>query len=147
MSEDESTDPSAEEQTTVRDRTIDRVSPGFFHKIVGEYVDDDRLTGGEARLEIDGERTRRVVVGESVADLDETAYVRAELAELIDVLEAGDRLLEQPLELEVPVEDRERVVEEVTEEGTVTVLFNPEGVQSLLQEMAAWLAEDDERES
>lgn len=142
MTADDTSDDGVEEEAVLLERPVDRVNPAFFRDIVDEYVAEDRLTGGVARLEIDGENERRFVVAEELPELSDDAYLAAELAELVDVLERDDELLDRPLELSIPVADAERVVEEAESEETVTVLFEPAGVRTLLEGLLTELETD-----
>lgn len=143
MTEDD-TRSESEEEAVLLERPVDRVNPEFFRDIVDEYVAEDRLTGGVARIEVDGEDSRRFVVADELPELSDDAYLAAELAELIDVLDRDEELLDRPVELSVPVADAERVVEEAETEETVTVLFEPTGVRALLDGLLTELETDED---
>lgn len=138
-------DPETYGTTELLDRPVDRVTPAFFRDIVSEYVEADRLDRGIARLTVDGDRERCFVVADGLAEVSDAAYAEAEIAEVIAVLESDGGLLEQPLELSVPVGDEERVIEEVTETGTVSVFLQPEGLVTILQNLLAALEDGSER--
>lgn len=137
MTEDESDvlDPETYGETELLDRPVDRVTPSFFRDVIEEYVETDRLDRGIARFEIDGDRERCFVVADALADLDEAAYAKAEIAELIAILDADPGILEQSMELAVPVADEDRVREEVAEQGTVTVVLEPAGLRTILENL------------
>jgi hypothetical protein len=139
-------EPADGEDAVLLERPVDRVNAAFFRDIVDEYVEHDRLQRGYARLELDDEdRERRLVVEDDIPELSDTAYTEAQLAETIDVLGRDDAPVEGAIELPIPVGDPERVRDEVEEDGTVTVFFEPEGVRALLEELLAVLrAENDE---
>lgn len=131
------------EDAVLLERPVDRVTTDFFRDIVDEYVAEDRLQRGYARFDVDDEdRERRFVVEDDLPELSDTAYVEAEVRELVDVLDRDEDVLDQPVELSIPVGDADRVREEVEEDGTVTVLFQPEGVQTLLEQLLAGLDAD-----
>lgn len=125
------------------ERPIDQVTPSFFRSIVEGYVDEDRLDGGVARLTVDGDRERRFAIGNDLPEMSDTAYLEATLRELTDVLAAQEDQLDQPVELSIPVADTERVLTEVEDEGTVTVLFQPQGIETLLDQLLADLRDGD----
>ncbi|MHB9288184.1 hypothetical protein ACKVMT_14240 [Halobacteriales archaeon Cl-PHB] len=144
MSQDDTaTDDSLEtDEVTLVERPIDRVNPEFFRDIVDEYDQRGELHRGFARLDVE-DKTRRFAIADELTELSDGAYVAGEIAELVDVFEKDDEVLDEPVELVIPVADEERVIEEAAEEGTVTVMFEPAGVQTLLEQLLAALAAED----
>lgn len=120
----------------------DRMTTDFFEDVLAEYLAEDRIESGVVRVDLDDGRTRRVVVDDDTESLGSHEYVRRELEETIDLLEANDDLLEHPIELSIPVDDEERVIEEA-EDGAVTTWFQPEGIVELLDHLRVALEEAD----
>lgn len=114
----------------------------FFENVLTEYLEDERIEGGVVRLDLDDGSTRRVVIDDDTESLVAHEYVKQELEEVIHLMEVNEDLLDQPIELSIPVGDEERVVEEARE-GAVTTWFEPEGIKTVLEHLQAMLETGD----
>lgn len=121
----------------------DQMTTDFFEDVLAEYLADDRLEGGVVRLELDDGRSRRIVVDDDTESLDPYEYLKRELAETIYLIEENEELLDEPVELSIPVGDADRVVEEAERDEAVTTLFQTSGIKMLLEHLQ--LALDGER--
>lgn len=115
----------------------DRMSTDFFENVLAAYLEEDRIDSGVMRLELDDGRTRRLVVDDDTESLDTHEYVKRELEEVIYLIEANEDLLDEPVELSIPVGDVDRVVEEAEEDEAVTTLFQASGVKTILEHLHA----------
>lgn len=113
----------------------DQMTTDFFRNVLETYLEEDRIESGVLRLELADGQTRRIVVEDDTASLDPYEYVLRELEETIHLIEENEDLLDDPIELSVPVGDTERVIEEVTEEETVTTLFRTSGITTILEHL------------
>lgn len=128
-----------EDDDLALDRPVDRVTPTHFREILSAYADDERIEGGVCRFELDDGTERRLVIAEDIPSLDDDAYAKLEIGELIGLFEDTEDLLDRPIELSIPVADTERVVTQAEEEGEVTVWFEPEGIKTLLEQLLVGL--------
>jgi hypothetical protein len=117
----------------------DKMTTDFLEDVLLAYLEEDRIESGVLRLDLEDGRTRRIVVDDETASLDPYEYVLRELAEVIALIDENEDLLEEPVNLTIPVGDTEQVVEEATEDGTVTTLFRPEGITTVLEHLQASL--------
>lgn len=115
----------------------DQMTTDFFENVLTGYLEDDRIESGVVRLELDDGRTRRVVVDDETESLDPHEYLKRELAEVSYLLAEHEELLDEPIELSIPVADADRVVDEAEEEGAVSTLFQTGGIQTLLEQLQA----------
>lgn len=115
----------------------DQMTTDFFENVLTQYLADDRIESGVVRLELDDGRTRRVVVDDDTESLDPHEYLQRELAEVSYLIEANEELLDEPLELSIPVADADRVVEEAQQEEAVSTLFQATGIRTLLEQLQA----------
>lgn len=130
----------------------DQMTTEFFDNVLSKYLEEDRLESGVLRLELDDGKTRRIVVDDDTESLDTHEYLKREIEEVMHLIEANEDLLDQPVELAIPVGDAERVVEEAEEDGAVTTWFQPEGIKTVLDHLRVMVetgeqpAEDDAAE-
>lgn len=122
----------------------DQMTTDFFENVLTTYLEADRIESGVMRLELDDGRTRRLVIDDDTESLDPYEYLERELAEVIYLIEENEDLLDEPVELSIPVGDVDRVIEEAEEEAAVTTLFRASGVQTVLENLHAIVS--DERE-
>ena len=113
----------------------DQMTTDFFDSVLTEYLENDRIESGVVRLDLDDGRTRRIVLDDDTESLVPHEYVKRELAEVSYLLAKNEDLLDEPLELSIPVEDADRVVEEAREEEAVSTLFQTGGIQTLLDHL------------
>lgn len=125
-------------------RPVDRVTSDAFMDILEAYG-SDRITDGVCRLDIEDGTERRLVISDDLPALDDQAYARRELSELIGLFEDSDDLVDKQAELTIPVGDVDRVVAEAEKLGTVTVYFDTTGVKALLQQLLTELDDDPDR--
>jgi hypothetical protein len=123
----------------------DQMTPEFFEDVLTSYLDDDRIEGGVLRLELDDGTTRRIVLAEDTESLAPFEYVDRELAETAFLLAANDGTFDAAVDLEVPVDDADRVVTEAREEGAVTTMFTPAGIGELIDHFRAQIGSEAER--
>ncbi|MEF8783029.1 MAG: hypothetical protein V5A39_06575 [Haloarculaceae archaeon] len=115
----------------------DQMTTDFFENVLTTYLEEDRIESAVMRLELDDGRTRRLVIDDDSESLDPYEYLERELAEVIYLIEENEDLLDEPVELSIPVGDVERVIEEAEEEEAVTTLFRASGVQTVLEHLHA----------
>lgn len=120
----------------------DQLTTDFFENVLETYLAEDRLEGGVLRLHLDDGKTRRLVVDDETGSLDPYEYLLRELEEVITLVEENEALLDEPVELSIPVGDADRVVEEATEEETVTTLFRTGGIVTVLEHLQTVVAEE-----
>lgn len=113
------------------------MTPAFFENVLREYLEEDRIDSGVLRLELDDGRTRRIVIEEETESFDPYEYLLRELDELVYLIDENEALFDESLELSIPVEDTDRVVEEAREEEAVTTLFQADAVSHLLGDLRA----------
>lgn len=113
----------------------DQMTPEFFENVLTEYLEDGRLEGGVLRLELDDGQTRRLVIDDDTGSLGPYEYVRRELAEVIYLIEENEDLLDEPIELSIPVGDVGRIIEEAEREEAVTTLFRAGGIRTVLEHL------------
>jgi len=115
----------------------DQMTTDFFENVLASYLEEDRLESGVLRLETDDGRTRRLIIDDDTGDLDRYEYIKRELAEVIYLIEENEDLLNEPVELPIPVGDTERVIEEAKEEEAVTTVFQAGGIKTVLEHLQA----------
>lgn len=125
----------------------DQLTTDFFENVLTTYLDEDRIESGVVRLELDDGRTRRLVIEDDTEALESHEYLQRELAEVIYLIERNEDLLDDPVALPIPVDDADRVIEEATETGTVTTLFETDGIRTLLEHLLAVVESDGSHES
>ncbi|MFB6084025.1 MAG: hypothetical protein ABEJ94_07260 [Halorientalis sp.] len=135
MTENDDETTSEEEKPRI-DRPV-QATPEFFVDTVAEHEDRGDVRGGICSLRMADGGRRRFVIGTDVNELEESEYIVAALDDLIDLLESTT-IGPDEFEANVPVADSDRVIEEIEDEGTVTVRFDTEGLSGLL---AAYLAD------
>lgn len=113
----------------------DKMTTDFFEDVLATYLEEDRIERGVLRLELEDGETRRIVVDDETASLDPYEYVLRELEEVISLLADAEEMLDDPVEVSIPVGDADRVVEEVRAEGTVTALFRTSGIETVLEHL------------
>lgn len=123
----------------------DKMTTEFFENVLLGYLEDDRIESGVLRLELDDGATRRIVVDDDTESLDPYEYILRELAEVITLIEETEDLLDEPVELSIPVSDTGRVIEEVRDEETITTLFQSGGVQILIEHLHELVEEEQAR--
>lgn len=111
----------------------DQMTTDLFENVLASYLEEDRLESGVLRLELDDGRTRRLVVDDDTVSLDKFEYIQRELEEVVALLEANEELLDEPLEVSIPVADTERVIEEARENEAVTTVFQTAGITTILE--------------
>lgn len=115
----------------------DQMTTDFFENVLTAYLDDDRIESGVLRLDLDDGRTRRLIVDDDTESLDRYEYLKRELEEIIYLIEANEDVLDEPVELSIPVDDVDRVVEEATEDQAVTTVFQTSGIKTVLEHLHA----------
>lgn len=115
----------------------DKMTTDFFENVLLRYLEEDRLESGALRLELDDGVTRRIVVDDDTESLDAYEYILRELAEINTLLDETEDLLDEPIELSIPVGDTDRVIEEAQEEETVTTLFQAGGIRTIIEHLQA----------
>ena len=115
----------------------DQMTTDFFENVLTTYLEEDRIESAVIRLELDDGRTRRLVIDDDTESLGPYEYLERELAEVIYLIEENEDLLDEPVELSIPVGDVDRVIEEAEEEEAVTTLFRASGVQTVLEQLQA----------
>ncbi|WP_220132574.1 hypothetical protein [Natronomonas sp. LN261] len=115
----------------------DQMTTDFFEKVLASYLEEDRLESGVLRLDIDDGRTRRLIIDDDTGELDRYEYIKRELEEVIYLIEENEDLLDEPVELPIPVGDTERVIEEAKEEDAVTTVFQAGGIKTVLEHLHA----------
>mgnify|MGYP000367845310 CR=1 FL=1 len=118
----------------------DQMTTDFFENVLTTYLEEDRIESGVMRLELDDGRTRRLVIDDDTESLEPYEYLERELAEVIYLIEENEDLLDEPVELSIPVGDVDRVIEEAEQEAAVTTLFQASGVQTVLEHLHAVVA-------
>lgn len=113
----------------------DRMTTDFFETVLTQYLEEDRIESGVIRLELDDGKTRRIIVDDDTESLDRHEYIERELAEVGHLVTKNEDLFDEPLQLSIPVEDTNRVVQEAKEEGAVSTLFHASGIQTLLEQL------------
>lgn len=113
------------------------MTPDFFANVLEQYLENNRIESGVLRLELDDGRTRRLIIEEDTESLDPYEYLLRELQEIVYLIEENEVLFEETLELSIPVEDADRVVEEARADGAVTTLFQADAVTHLLEDLRA----------
>lgn len=122
----------------------DQMTTDFFENVLTAYLDDDRIESGVLRLDLDDGRTRRLIVDDDTESLDRYEYLKRELEELIYLIEANEDVLDEPVELSIPVDDADRVVEEATEDQAVTTVFQTSGIKTVLEHLHAVMRDKQE---
>lgn len=122
----------------------DQMTTDFFENVLTAYLDDDRIESGVLRLDLDDGRTRRLIVDDDTESLDRYEYLKRELEELIYLIEANEDVLDEPVELSIPVDDADRVVEEATEDQAVTTVFQTSGIKTVLEHLHAVMGDKQE---
>jgi hypothetical protein len=125
----------------------DRMTTDFFENVLTEYLEDDRIESGVVRLELDDGKTRRIVIDDDTESLDRHEYITRELDEVGHLVAENQDLFDEPLQLSIPVEDTDRVVQEAKEEGAVGTLFHAGGIQTLLEQLQNIVAVKDEEDT
>lgn len=111
----------------------DQMNTEFFENVLASYLEEDRLESGVLRLELDDGRTRRLVVNDDTVPLDKYEYILRELEEVIALIDENEELLDEPLEVSIPVADTERVIEEARDNEAVTTVFQTAGITTILE--------------
>jgi hypothetical protein len=115
----------------------DQMTTDFFENVLTAYLEDDRIESGVLRLDLDDSRTRRLIVDNDTESLDRYEYLKRELEEVIYLIEANEDLLDEPVELSIPVGDVDRVIEEATEDQAITTVFQTSGIKTVLEHLHA----------
>jgi hypothetical protein len=123
----------------------DQMTTDFFETVLTTYLEEDRIESGVLRLDLDDGRTRRLVIDDESESLDPYEYLQRELAEVIYLIEENEDLLDEPVELSIPVGDTERVIEEAEQDEAVTTMFRASGIQTVLEHLHAVVSDDQER--
>lgn len=105
----------------------------FVENELTEYIEEGRLERGILRLEVDDGPTRRLVVDDDTVSIDRFEYILRELEEVIALIDENEELLDEPLEVSIPVADTERVIEEAKENEAVTTVFQTAGITTILE--------------
>jgi hypothetical protein len=113
----------------------DRMTTDFFETVLTTYLEEDRIESGVIRLELDDGKTRRIIVDDDTESLHRHEYIERELAEVGHLVAENEDLFDEPLQLSIPVEDTNRVVQEAKEEGAVSTLFHASGIQTLVEQL------------